>query len=217
VVCHIIDQYHIDSVSLTCSDFLMTSLSSKLVEVIGILLDPELTLAVHVSQDEKVDKVVSNLLPAIVNRVYDNFELDSSARAESVEVFLREFDLVVGFNPLISSLSESHSDDTRQSTFAALTTPSQPERYLVMFGMQKPWSCIGELSERNKENVVMGMANLTIKDDGVSGKSGESKNSLKNRMVSNYELLSAALSSQRVLLGFFDSAFKSNKAKSFPT
>jgi len=38
-----------------------------------------------------------------------------------------------------------------------------------MFGMPKSWSYVGEVSKRNKENVVTNMANLSLNDDEEHG------------------------------------------------
>jgi len=50
-----------------------------------------------------------------------------------------------------------------ETTFSALT-PKNPQDYIVLFGMPSSWSYIG-VSKGNKENVVAGMANLSITDD----------------------------------------------------
>ncbi|KAF5386088.1 hypothetical protein D9615_002185 [Tricholomella constricta] len=100
---------------------------------------------------------------------------------------------------------QSSSNDARESTFAALTTPHQTKRFLVVLEMEQPWSCIGELSKRNKENLATGMANLTIKDDEGSGKlTGSKYNSTKqnrNNQRNTEPQLSAIDSLRNELLG----------------
>jgi hypothetical protein len=56
-----------------------------------------------------------------------------------------------------------------KTTFPALTLKNQQESYIVLFGMPSSWSYVG-VSKGNKENVVAGMANLSITDDEVTGK-----------------------------------------------
>ena len=70
---------------------------------------------------------------------------------------------------LNASFLASNLTDASQSTFPALATATPVETYLVMFGMPKSWSYVGEVSKRNKENVVTNMANLSLNDDEEHG------------------------------------------------
>jgi len=70
---------------------------------------------------------------------------------------------------LNASFLASNLTDASQSTFPALATATPVETYLVMFGMPKSWSYVGEVSKRNKENVVTSMANLSLNDDEEPG------------------------------------------------
>ena len=56
-----------------------------------------------------------------------------------------------------------------ETTFPALTLKNPQDTYIVLFGMPSSWSYVG-VSKGNKENVVVGMANLSITDDEGSRK-----------------------------------------------
>ena len=63
-----------------------------------------------------------------------------------------------------------------ETTFSALTLKNLQEVYIILFGMPPSWLYVG-VSKGNKENVVTGMANLSITDDKQSRKlTGGSKN-----------------------------------------
>ena len=56
-----------------------------------------------------------------------------------------------------------------ETTFPTLTLKNPQESYIVLFGMPSSWSYVG-VSKGNKENVVTGMADLSIADDEGSRK-----------------------------------------------
>jgi hypothetical protein len=51
-----------------------------------------------------------------------------------------------------------------ETTFSTLSLQNPQETYIVLYAMPPSWSYLG-LSKGNKENVVAGMANLSITDD----------------------------------------------------
>jgi hypothetical protein len=56
-----------------------------------------------------------------------------------------------------------------ETTFPTLTLKNLQETYIVLFAMPSSWLYVG-VSKGNKENVVAGMANLSITDDEGSRK-----------------------------------------------
>jgi hypothetical protein len=65
---------------------------------------------------------------------------------------------------------ESHLDEPTKTPFSALTPKNPMDTYFILFRMLPSWSNVVEVSEGNKENIVMGMANLSITDDEGSRK-----------------------------------------------
>lgn len=58
-----------------------------------------------------------------------------------------------------------------ETTFPALTHQDPHQEYYILFGMPPSWTSCVEVSKGNKENLVAGMANMSITDDEGSRKS----------------------------------------------
>ena len=150
--------------------------SSESVTVLGVLLDLTLSCGECVEPGQTVHETVKSLWSTLVNQVDKDFKPETTDLPSATQVFLGEINPFVDFKILmLNALSpESNLTDASQSTFPALATANLTKMYLVMFGMPNSWSYydsyIGEVLKRNKENVVAGMANLSLNDDERSGK-----------------------------------------------
>jgi len=69
-----------------------------------------------------------------------------------------------------------------EATFRALTAKEPQETYVVLFGMPSSWSSAG-VSKGNKENVVTGMANLSIEDSEGNKKVASGSNKVKGEEI----------------------------------
>jgi hypothetical protein len=152
----------------------MTTPSHGTVEVLGVLVDSALLCLRHVSNKETVHKSVKCLWKTLGERVDKNF-MPETTRPSHTQILLGEIRPFTHFKILTGShgyrLPETRElDNPPNLNFSALTPKSPVGTSTILFGTLSSWSYFGEVSKQNKENVVMGMANLSITNDEGSGK-----------------------------------------------
>ena len=79
---------------------------------------------------------------------------------------------------------ESNFDKVKaenQATFPALSAKEPQETYVVLFGMPSSWPSV--VSKGNKENVVTGMAKLSIEDSEGNKKVASGSNKVKGEEI----------------------------------
>lgn len=147
---------------------MMTTPSSKNVWVLRVLADSDLCCkenALPNDSYESVQHTIPDLWTTLGKRV--DKDLTSETRPSFTVIGLGQISpfTYCKFLTLFSWLPELTSADALESTVAPKSSTGS---HIVVFGMPPSWSYAVDVSKQNKENVVAGMANLSIADDGGS-------------------------------------------------
>ena len=154
------------------------SASSCTVEVVGVLVDQAFLCHQTFSSSKTVNEVIQGIWRT-VNDKNPTLELPSPS---VIQVALG---MVGPFTPFklltcFSWLPEAdlvNPEESPETTLPTLTLKNPQGEYIVLFGMPSSWSYRFPIG--NKENVVAGMANLSITDDEGSKKLNQAGGSNK--------------------------------------
>lgn len=151
-------------------EFYMTtpSASSSTVKVFGVLVDQAFLCHQTFSSSETVDEVIQGLW-----RTFNDSDKNSTPKLPRPSVIQAALGMFGPFTPfkLLTCFSWLPAADLANpaTTLSTLTLKNPQVEYIVLFGMPSSWSFSG-FPIGNKENVVAGMANLSITDDEGSKK-----------------------------------------------
>jgi hypothetical protein len=148
----------------------MTTPSSDTVKVLGVLVDPAFLCQQTIPSSATVHGTMQSLWTTFNERVHENPTSEIS-KPSIIQVLLREIGPFTPFKVLTlfswSPAADLANLNRTETTFPTMTLENPAGSYIIMFGMPSSWS---HIASSNKENVVAGMANLSMTDDGGSRK-----------------------------------------------
>jgi hypothetical protein len=169
---------HTPNIRIKSIEFYMTtpSASSSAVKVFGVLVDQAFLCHQTFSSSETVHEVIQGLW----RTVNDKNPTPELPPPSIIQVALGMVGPFTFFKLLtcFSWLPDADLVNPAETTLSALTLKNPQVEYIVLFGMPSSWSFAG-FPIGNKENVVAGMANLSITDDEGSKKLNQAGGSNK--------------------------------------